>query len=66
MKKRIFEIIKTYFKEEIYPNILISKGKTKSIQLNKEEEEIFNMISEVSGKEALNSMKSGKYKQIFS
>ena len=66
LKNKIIEIIKNYFKQEIFPNILINKNSQKSLNLNKEEEDIFNLISESSGRQAYNSIKEGKYNILFS
>lgn len=64
IKNRIMELFEVYLKEEIYPNILININRQKSKKLNKEEEEVFNRIIEISGKEAFKSFKSGKYQQL--
>ena len=49
----IYNIIEAYLKEEIYPNILIKKNSKKNIELNNEEQRIYDLISQNSGKKAL-------------
>lgn len=66
IKNRLNELLEIYLKEEIYPNILININRQKSKKLNKEEEEVFNRITKISGEEAFKSLKSEKYKQLFS
>lgn len=65
IKNRLKDLVETYLKEEIYPNILININRQKSKKLNKEEEEVFNRITEISGREAFKSLKSGNYQQLL-
>ena len=58
----IYNIIEAYLKEEIYPNILIKKNSKKNIELNNEEQRIYDLISQNSGKKALDLLNS---KEIF-
>ena len=60
MTQKISEIIETYLKEEIYPNILIQKNK--KIELNNEEQKIYDLISKNSGKKAIDLLES---KELF-
>ena len=54
----IYNIIEAYLKEEIYPNILIKKNSKKNIELNNEEQRIYDLISQNSGKKALDLLNS--------
>ena len=60
MTQKIYEIIETYLKEEIYPNILIQKNQ--KIELNNEEQKIYDLISQNSGKKAIDLLES---KELF-
>ena len=60
IKIKIFEIITTYLKEEIYPNILIVNNKKINMQLNPEEQKVYKLITENSGKKAIELLKSKK------
>ena len=60
--QKIYDIIEAYLKEEIYPNILIKKNLRKNIELNKEEQKIYDLITQNSGKKALDLLNS---KELF-
>ena len=60
IKIKIFEIITTYLKEEIYPNILIVNNKKINMQLNPEEQKVYKLITENSGRKAIELLKSKK------
>ena len=61
MGKKIKDIIETYLNEEIYPNIKIKTNKNKDSELNEEEQKIFTLIRENSGKKALDLLKSKEF-----
>jgi len=65
IKNRLKDLVETFLREEIYPNILININRQKSKKLTKEEEEVFNRITEISGREAFKSLKSGNYQQLI-
>ena len=59
--KKIEEIIGKYLDEEIYPNILTKKGNKKIIRLNQEEQKIYDLISQNSGKKAIDLLESRNF-----
>ena len=62
--KKIEEIIGKYLDEEIYPNILTQKGNKKIIRLNQEEQKIYDLISQNSGKKAIDLLESRNFFKV--
>ena len=62
--KKIEEIIGKYLDEEIYPNILTKKGNKKIIRLNQEEQKIYDLISQNSGKKAIDLLESRNFFKV--
>ena len=58
ISQKVEEIIEKYLNEEIFANILVKKENKKIIKLNKEEQEIYDLISQNSGKKAIDLLES--------
>ena len=58
ISQKVEEIIEKYLNEEIFDNILVKKENKKIIKLNKEEQEIYDLISQNSGKKAIDLLES--------
>ena len=58
ISQKVEEIIEKYLNEEIFINILVKKENKKIIKLNKEEQEIYDLISQNSGKKAIDLLES--------
>ena len=58
MSHKVEDLIEKYLNGEIFPNILTKENNKKIIKLNKEEQEIYDLISQNSGKKAIDLLES--------
>ena len=58
MSQKVEDIIEQYLNNEIFVNILTKKENKTIIKLNKEEQEVYELISQNSGKKAIDLLES--------
>ena len=61
----IYENVKTYLENEIFPNILMNKTKIKKKKLTTEEQKVVNLINQNSEEKVFDITKWKKFKEIL-